>query len=739
MVSFLILFPIAAAFPVFLAGRWGEAPRNMLASAVTLLELIACFVFLRYPDYELRMAAVAGEGIFIRIDGFRRIYCTLIAFMWAMAMLLSHRYFKDHPRTGRYYLFNLITEGTLMGVFLAGNLYTALIFFEIMSLTSFVWVAQEETPQALRAAGTYLAVAVIGGLAALMGLFLLHFELGTTEIDRLYELAAAAGKKPLLYAAGGCVLFGFGAKAGMFPLHIWLPKAHPVAPAPASALLSGLLTKSGIFGVIAISCQLFRGDPGWGTAVLVLGVITMVLGAVLALFSVDLKRTLACSSVSQIGFILVGIGLTGLLGTDAEGLLSAAAARGSFLHMMNHSLFKLVLFLFAGAVYMNVHKLDLNEVRGFGRNKMILILSFVIGAWGIAGLPFGTGYISKTLLHEGILELIGEYAGAGRTGAALTMRGVEGLFLLSGGCTLAYMLKLFVCLFIEKHPTRQKEFDRMTKPAGLTGGAALFLSAMVLCVLGLTSTISLDRIADLGTDFLMAARPEEAVAYFSWESLSGALITLALGLAIYFGFVRTFLVKKTETGRVYVNRWPARLDLEELLYRPLLLVWLPTAFGAFARFFAENTLTRRLYDGAVALSSRLAAFFAGNSLLAPAAKGLLRGSEITAHALSDLPDAGVLGLRRGLFPDRDYRPQGKEEARTVGRLSYRFGEFLERLFYGKKAERPAEPGDLPDLLLDREETARESRRLIRGNLSFALLMLCLAVCGVLIYVFLLHR
>ena len=179
--------------------------------------------------------------------------------------------------------------------------------------------------------------------------------------------ALPAEKRGSLYVAGGCALVGFGAKAGMFPLHIWLPKAHPVAPAPASALLSGILTKSGVFGVLILCRYLFWTELPWNTVVLALGVVTMVLGAVLALFSVDLKRTLACSSMSQIGFILVGTAMQGFLNGE-----NALAAWGTVLHMLNHSLIKLVLFVAAGVVYLGTHSLNLNDIRGWGRNKPVL-------------------------------------------------------------------------------------------------------------------------------------------------------------------------------------------------------------------------------------------------------------------------------------------------------------------------------------------------------------------------------
>ena len=131
--------------------------------------------------------------------------------------------------------------------------------------------------------------------------------------------------------SGILVLTGFAAKAGMFPLHIWLPEAHPAAPAPASALLSCILTKSGVFGVIMLSCGMFLHNADWGMMILILGVITMVLGAVLAVFSINLKRTLACSSLSQIGFITVAIGMQCLLGEH-----NTLAAQGTMLHILNH-------------------------------------------------------------------------------------------------------------------------------------------------------------------------------------------------------------------------------------------------------------------------------------------------------------------------------------------------------------------------------------------------------------------
>ena len=242
----------------------------------------------------------------------------------------------------------------------------------------------------MRAAATYLGVSVACGMVTLMGMFLCWREVGSLSFDAL----RAAGDSPAAVLPACLMLVGYAAKAGMAPLHIWLPKAHPVAPAPASALLSGMLTKTGIFGVVVIALNLLGGNRTFGNVLLGVGLATMTLGAVLGVFSVNLKRTLACSSMSQIGYITVGISCALLLGHHG-----ALAAAGAVAHMVNHSLLKLCLFLCAGAVYMNAHTLDLNELRGYGGGKATLHIVFLLGALGLAGVPGLNGYTGKTMIH----------------------------------------------------------------------------------------------------------------------------------------------------------------------------------------------------------------------------------------------------------------------------------------------------------------------------------------------------
>ena len=489
------------------------------------------------------------------------IYCYIALFMWSVSLLFSKEYFAHYSHKVRYYGFMLLTMFATLGVFLAKDLFTMFIFFEVMSLSSYVWVVQEETEEALKVGVTYLTIAVIGGMVMLMGLFLLNHALGTLRIDKLYQAVQSvwSEKSGQTYTAGFLMLFGFGAKAGMFPLHFWLPKAHPVAPAPASALLSGILTKCGILGLLVLTAQVFVHDLTWGSVIVTLGVLGMVVGAVLAVFSVNLKRTLACSSVSQIGFILVGVGMQCFLGEE-----NALAVRGTFLHMVNHSLIKLLLFNLAGVIYMNTHALDLNTVRGFGRKKPFLMITFLMGALGIGGMPLLNGYVSKTLLHESIVEYIAHLTAHGHS--ALLFQTIEWIFLFSGGLTVAYMLKLFVCLFMEKNSKLQEQYDAKSNYMSVLSKLVLGISAVILPIMGAFPGMTMNKMADAVMGFLRSGPLHHEVHYFTWVNLKGGLISIGIGILVYFLVIRKVFMKNGQ----YVNLWPEKLDLEVIFSK---LVW----------------------------------------------------------------------------------------------------------------------------------------------------------------------
>jgi len=596
----LVALPLLAAVPGYALARrklrWGY----WLLIGVTLADMLISGLLLAGGKALLfALPGLMGFELQLRLDGFRALYASVACLMWLMTSMLTPQYMAHGHKQGRYIFFTLLTMGATVGVFLSDDLITAFLFFEIMSFTSYCWVAHEETPAAMRAAQTYLAIAVLGGMAMLMGLWLLEARIGTLRFDEMMR-AAEVVDRGSLYLPGALILAGFGAKAGMFPLHVWLPKAHPVAPAPASALLSGILTKVGIFGILVISSRLFFEDVLWGNLLLCLGLINMFLGALLALFSVDLKRTLACSSMSQIGFILFGIGMQALLGEE-----NALAAQGTVLHMLNHSLIKLMLFMAAGVVHMNLHQLNLNDIRGFGRRKFGLMLCFLVGAASLSGIPLFSGYASKTLLHESIIEYI---LHLGEHGNALPYQLAEWVFIITGGLTLCYMLKLFIVIFVRKHPTRQKEFDKMGASMNGLSGLALGFSALLLFVLGLAPEKLMVPLANLALPFLEAKTPEHAVHFLTAPNLIGGAKSLAIGLALYFTVVRLWLTRNNQAGvREYIDRWPQRLDLENAVYRPLVTGL--TRLGTLVCIPFDLAVDLPILRGLIAVGTFVARFF----------------------------------------------------------------------------------------------------------------------------------
>ena len=700
LIYLLIFMPMAAAVLSYLVGRGSKKARDLLMQAVVAAEFVLSLLlaFSGEESLSLSLPGVCGMGLNFTVDGFRRIYVVIAALMWLVSGLFSPEYFARYRNRNRYYLFLLVTLGATEAIFLSADLYTTFIFFEIMSLCSYVWVAQDEKTESLRAGGTYLAVAVLGGMVMLMGIFLLYHQVGTLMIRELAE--ACQGKKP--YGAALCMLVGFGAKAGAYPIHIWLPKAHPVAPAPASALLSGILTKTGIFGILVISCRILSHDELWGAVILLIGVVTMFLGALLALFSVNFKRTLACSSVSQIGFILVGVGMLGLLGEH-----NTLAARGTFLHMVNHSLFKLILFLVAAVIYQNTHKLDLNEIRGFGRKKPGLCLCYLMGALGIGGIPGWSGYISKTLLHESIVEYIhgmehGEFLSRFFTEGG--MKSIEWIFLLSGGLTVAYMTKLFAAVFLEenKDAALQKRFDEKKPYLNRISLGALLAVACVIPVLGMLPQLTMDAMADMAQGFLEVHHEAHAVHYFTWVNLKGSVISAAIGGLLYGTVVRKWMMR----DGVYVNRWPAWVDLEEKLYRPLLLKVLPGFFG-FLCGILDNFL-----DVLV--------------------KILRLTGAVVAGILDILVDGSVVLLRKTLYRD-SYDWGELEEGNALTHVIGVFLNGLEQLLNKTVWKDHEHKKDLEHWFVLKYAAFKENATVIGRSLSFGLVLFSIGLCATLVY------
>ncbi len=689
-----MLLPLAALLPMALSPlvwRCGEKDHQksllglalVCAAELTLVLMVAMKAF---AGWEIRfvLGGFCGMGLKMQADGFRSLYALVACVMWLVSGVFSRDYLAHEHAVPRYCFFTLMTLGAVVGMFFSDSLFSIFIFFEIMSLASYPWVAHEEDAGAMRAGETYLYIAVIGGLTMLMGLFLLPGGMAEAHLGDLPALAAGQS----LWLPAILMLVGFGAKAGAFPLHIWLPKAHPVAPAPASALLSGLLTKAGVFGILILSCLVMRDVSGFGDLLFRLGVITMLLGAVLAIFSLNLKRTLACSSLSQIGFILIGAGLCNLLG-EHNGL----ALYGTVGHMVNHSLFKLVLFLCAGVVAMNTHQLELCKVQGYGRNKPFLHICFLLGAAGIAGVPGLSGFLSKSLLHEGIVEWIAHLEEHGHSAGLYRLS--EWLFLIAGGMTLCYMLKLYLCLFWMKNTEDQAQYDLKDSYLSLPARIGLGLAAALVLVIGVLPGQTMSRFGDVSLSFLQGSHPHHLpIHYFSTENLKGAAISLGIGSAL-FGLL--VLARRLKLR----SKLTLRFDLEDMVYRPLLKGLIAVGHG-----FAS--LCDRLMDW---MHPTL-------SFLGGAGARLMDGSLDHAAALTG----------RTLF-----KPVHKHESVPVGnRFTYTVGRWMDGVRKTFRGGRESEHSFVSSLAALWEEWTARWRQLAR-SVSYGLVLFCLGLVSTLVY------
>ena len=671
----LILWPCLSAVFCFTIGRKHSRIRNNVADIMIGMEIVLYLlaVWGFYKEgmaMELVLPNVCGLGVSFRLDEFRILYSGIAIYMWFMSTIFSKEYFKHHQNRNRYYFFLLFTLGATIGVFLSNDFFTLYIFFELMSLASYVWVVQEETKEAIRAGETYMAIAIIGGMVLLMGLFLLYYEAGSLDFTTIHRLFLEK-RNATVFVEGSCMLFGFGAKAGMFPLHIWLPKSHPVAPAPASALLSGILTKTGIYGVLLLCLSVFFEDKLFATIVLFLGSLTMLVGAILAVFSIDLKRIFACSSVSQIGFILVGCSMIGILGKE-----NGLAVQGTVLHMVNHSLFKLTLFLIAGAIYQNTHQLDLNQIEGFGYGKPFLKICYTVAGLGISGIPLFSGYVSKTLLHESIVE--GSVIMA-ETELGILLSIVEWLFLITGGLTFAYILKAGVAIFYERGKQPWEKGPYLNPMGRIAIGVTTFL---LLCM-GLLPKIMMDPIAEYVKGFFYE-KEFHPIAYFSFGNLKGAMISIAIGLLVYFFFIRKRLMKKGEEGYQYFDCWPKWLDLENSLYRPVLLSFLPFIMAFLCRILS------RITDGFVV--------FLHQTVLKPA-------------------------------KTRQYVPIGSKFTDFLGRMVDEVVVGLNKTICKKKPIKKS----FVELFAFARIEAKRTNRLVGRSVSFGLLMACVGLMITLVY------
>ncbi|MTI95602.1 MAG: monovalent cation/H+ antiporter subunit D family protein [Firmicutes bacterium] len=394
------ILPIVATIPLYIIERRSARLRDFFAQLITGTTLV--LVIAMYPQIrDVGEVAIAFPRIFppfgisFRVDMLGFILAAIASTVWFLSTVYSTVYMDHEGGQNRFYPFLLLSLGGCMGVFLTGDFFSLFVFFELMSLSSYVLVVHEESAAAMAAGYKYLILTLIGGLALFFGIVIAYEIAGNVNI--LPDNFLFSEPNQLALSAFLAFIVGFGMKMGVFPLHVWLPDAHPVAPSPASALLSGIMLKTGAYGMMRVIYNVYGVDfiqeAGWHNILLVMAAITIFLGSAVAIAQTDIKRRLAYSSIGQMGYVLLGMAFMNLNGLT-----------GSIFHIFSHALMKSTLFLCAGAIIYKTGKRKINELSGIGLQMPITMAAFSIAAFAMIGIPPLNGFISKLVLAMGALD-----------------------------------------------------------------------------------------------------------------------------------------------------------------------------------------------------------------------------------------------------------------------------------------------------------------------------------------------
>ena len=477
------LLPLAILLTSFVPGvlifgipeehRLARTVLNLAAAGLKLV-LVAFMVWGVRSEhlYETRLPLLPGLELLLTADNLSVLLAALSSVLWFATTLYAVAYLEHSPQSrSRFFGFFSMCVSSTLGIALAGNLFTFLLFYEILTLTTYPLVAHRGTPESLRAGRVYLAYTMGGGSVFLLGVAWLHVLAGSLDFAAggcLCDLGAShAGELRVIFFI---LIAGLGVKAALVPLHGWLPVAM-VAPAPVSALLHAVaVVKAGAFGIVRVVYDVygvhFAADLGVLRPLAVLAAVTIVYGSVRALFQDDLKKRLAYSTVSQVSYIALGVAILG-----------PPASLGGMVHLVHQGLMKVTLFFCAGnlAEKMGIHRVS--RMAGTGRRLPVTMLAFTLAAFGMIGVPPMAGFISKWYLATGAVE-------AGQLW-------VLWVLVASTALNAAYFLPILYAVWF-KPPVEPRPAEEDARPARLEIHWMLLFPPVLTALLSLTSGLFAD-------------------------------------------------------------------------------------------------------------------------------------------------------------------------------------------------------------------------------------------------------
>jgi hydrogenase-4 component B len=489
----------------------------------------------------------------VRLDPLSGFFLVLLGTLVFAVALYGPRYVREFTRTeadAPLWPMGVSTAVFVLGMqmlLLADDAFTFMVFWEMMSVGGYLLVAYQHHHSANRhAAFLFLLLSHVGALVILIAFGVLAAFGGGFTFDDM----RAATLSPLWATAAFAFAFaGFGTKAGVVPLHAWLPEAHPVAPSHISALMSGAMIKMGIYGIVRVAYDLIGAVQWqWGVAVLLLGTASALLGVLYALMQHDLKRLLAYHSIENIGIILIGLGLSMIFFDTGHEVLGTLGLVAALYHTLNHALFKGLLFLGAGAVLARTHEHDLEHMGGLIRRMPVTAFMFLVGCVAISALPPFNGFVSEWLTFQTALQAASLGNGVLRAIIPIT----AALLALAAALAAACFVKAYGVAFLGRPRTRHVSRAREVAPSMLVG---MGLLAVACLALGVLPTFAIDAMSPL-TEMLVHTRLPAATAQgWLWltpidpkvASYSPPFVVLAIAFVFLLGYV--FLKRRAKPAR----------------------------------------------------------------------------------------------------------------------------------------------------------------------------------------------
>ena len=452
---------------------------GIVLSLVVALALIAAWC----TDGSLTLFYLMDKiPVYFHVDALGRLFITVTSIVWLITGFYAFVYMQHEGEEKRFFIFYLLVYVVLIALESAGNLITFYLFYEMMTLTSMPLVLHNGSREAIMAALKYLFYSMCGAYLALFGIYFLYQYCDTLNFTAggTLNMSLASENVAILRVAVFMMLIGFGAKAGMFPLHAWLTAAHPAAPAPASAVLSSIIVKGGVLAVIRsvyyiVGPDFIRGT--WvQTAWMTLTLLTVFMGSMLAYREQVFKKRLAYSTVSQASYILFGLSL-----------LTTTGMSGALLHFVFHAFIKCALFLTAGIFIFRTGKTKVDSYTGIGKQMKVTLWCYTFASLALIGIPPMSGFISKWYLAQGALQ-----SGTG----VFQMLGPV-ILLLSALLTAGYLLPITVKGFLPGKDTeieeKKERIDIMT--------AALLILTVIMVIVGIWPNPLIKYVSEIAASF----------------------------------------------------------------------------------------------------------------------------------------------------------------------------------------------------------------------------------------------